>query len=81
MGKVIFWILVVFAVLFLLRLYNSGQFKKKPKAKAADGNAPHNAAGESMVRCAHCGIFLPRSEAQLIGGAVRCRDTACTSHE
>ena len=82
MGKVIFWILVVFAVLFVLRLYNAGQLKKKTQAKndaaAAAGKAP---PGEQMVRCSRCGIFLPRSEALLLGGSVRCRDPACKTHE
>nr|WP_255592639.1 PP0621 family protein [Bordetella sp. BOR01] len=32
---------------------------------------------ESMVRCAHCGIHLPRSEAVLLEGKVWCsRDHA-----
>ena len=82
MGKVVFWIVVVFAVLFLLRLYNAAQLSKKTKAKAdADAKAASAPPGEQMVRCAHCGIFLPRSEALLIGGNVRCRDPACRSHD
>lgn len=82
MGKVVFWIVVVFAVLFLLRLYNVSQQKKRDRQARGDAGATGSAKpGEAMVRCARCGIFLPRSEAQLIGGAVRCRDRACTTHE
>ena len=85
MGKVIFWILVVFAVLFLLRLYNFRQMQRKDKAEAkrADGDPASGTTpppGENMVRCARCGIFLPRSEALLIGGSIRCRDRTC-AHE
>ena len=86
MGKVVFWIVIVFAVLFLLRLYNVAQQKKRDRRERGDTGAPGGAPdaakpGEVMVRCVRCGIFLPRSEAQLIGGAVRCRDRACTTHE
>ncbi|MGV2861508.1 PP0621 family protein, partial [Achromobacter sp. AGC39] len=35
-------------------------------------SAPAPAAPESMVRCAHCGIHLPRSEAVLVNGMTWC---------
>lgn len=73
MGKFIFWMIVVFAVLFCLRMYNVAQQKKRERRDAP----PPSGSGESMVRCANCGIFLPRSEALLIGGKVRCRDKGC----
>ena len=75
MGKVVFWFIVVFAVLFGLRMYNLGQQKKRERRDAPppDGRNP----GEAMVRCAHCGIFLPRSEASLVAGEIRCRDKDC----
>ena len=76
MGKVIFWMVVVFAVLFCLRMYNVAQQKKRARRDAPP--PPAGAAqGEPMVRCTRCGIFLPRSEAQLIEGKVRCRDQDC----
>ena len=75
MGKVIFWMVVVFAVLFCLRMFNVAQQKKRERRDAPP--APGAGAGEPMVRCTRCGIFLPRSEAQLIEGKVRCRDQDC----
>ena len=82
MGKVVFWIVVVFAVLFLLRLYNAAQLSKKAREKAdAEAKAATAPPGEQMVRCASCGIFLPRSEALLLGGNVRCRDPVCRAHD
>ena len=75
MGKAIFWIIVIFGVLLCLRLYNVSQQKRAKKAAAADP-APAKPA-EAMVRCTRCGIYLPRSEAQLIEGTVRCRDAGC----
>lgn len=35
-------------------------------------NPPATGAPEAMVRCAHCGIHLPRSEALLQGGQTWC---------
>jgi len=77
-GKFIFWIVVVFAVLLCLRLYNAGQQKRASrKASGAEARAAGPKPAESMVRCTRCGIYLPRSEAQLVDGSVRCRDAGC----
>ena len=76
MGKVIFWIVVIFAVLMCLRLYNASQQKKRARrAETERSTAPK--APEAMVRCSRCGVYLPRSEARLIDGALRCRDKEC----
>ena len=75
MGKFIFWIIVVFGVLLCLRLYNVAQQKRARRA----ANAAHAAdrRAEQMVRCARCGVYLPRSEALSVDGALRCRDPSC----
>ena len=72
MGKVIFWIVIIFAVLTCLRLYNLGQQKRQARKDKAAPKRP-----ESMVRCARCGVYLPRSEALLIGGTLRCHEKEC----
>ncbi|WP_277404946.1 PP0621 family protein, partial [Achromobacter xylosoxidans] len=41
----------------------------KPRGTATP---PAAGAPEAMVRCAHCGIHLPRSEALLQGGRTWC---------
>ena len=74
MGKMIFWMVVVFAVLFCLRMYNVAQQKRRK----GDAAPPPAGAAEAMVRCTRCGIFLPRSEARLVDGNVRCHDKDCT---
>ncbi|MEO8133232.1 MAG: PP0621 family protein [Betaproteobacteria bacterium] len=76
MGKVIFWVTIVFVVLFVLRLYNAGQFKRRQR-RDPPPPAPGGGTGEPMVRCTQCGIYLPRAEAQLIEGKIRCRDLTC----
>lgn len=75
MGKVVFWITIVFVVLFCLRVYNAAQARRRNRRDAPP--PPGNDRGEPMVRCTRCGIYLPRAEAQLIEGKIRCRDQAC----
>ena len=81
MGKIILWLVIIFAVLLGLRLYNSGKFKRRSdEAKPSNPADPTtNSQGEAMVRCARCGIYLPRSEAQQVSGQIRCRDSLCES--
>jgi uncharacterized protein len=72
MGKIVVWIVVVFAVLFALRLYNGA----KGRARAA-ARARKPAEVEAMVRCARCGVFLPRPDAAVAADGFRCREPAC----
>ncbi len=72
MGKVIFWIVVVFVVLFGLRLWNVA----KSRARTESKNKP--APPEPMVRCAACGVFLPRADASVAEGGYHCTDPACS---
>ncbi|MFC6442348.1 MAG: hypothetical protein GX332_08345 [Alcaligenaceae bacterium] len=58
MAKLLLWVVVIIAALLVTRMITHkktlGQRPKKPVSR-------HQA--EPMVRCAHCGIYLPRSEA------------------
>jgi hypothetical protein len=74
MGKIILWIVVVFAVLFVLRLLNLSQAKRRRDATATGKPAPRQ---EVMVRCARCGIFLPRSDARSGPEGLTCGDPKC----
>lgn len=83
MGKLLFWIIVVIAALVAVRLlaiHNRNKnaadngtttttARNKPGGKSVAGST---ANAESMVRCAHCGIHMPRSEAVLSGGDTWC---------
>ncbi|MEO8484855.1 MAG: PP0621 family protein [Betaproteobacteria bacterium] len=71
MGKVVFWVVVVFAILFAVRLVGAAQAKKRRERDKAAGVAG------PMVRCERCGVFLPRSEAVRTGEAFRCRENDC----
>lgn len=72
MGKLLFWIVLIILVLFVARVAGrmASQRQAGPKKKAQADAAPP--ALESMVRCAHCGIHLPRSEALLQNGQTWC---------
>jgi len=72
MGKIILLIVGIFAALFLVRILNakSGGTPQRP-------SQPATPADEKMVRCSRCGVYLPRSEAQLLGGKPYCRDPDC----
>lgn len=70
MGKLIFWFLAILVALMVWRLINSRT--PRTPSQTTPGQAPKNQAAEPMVRCAHCGIHLPRSEALQTQGHTWC---------
>lgn len=78
MGKLLFWVVLIIAVLFVARIAARMAAAKQAGAQntARRGHsaaaAPNPAAPEAMVRCAHCGIHLPRSEAVQQNGLTWC---------
>ncbi len=73
MGKIILLIVGIFLVLLVVRLVNA-----RPGGLRQRKDAPSPPADEKMVRCARCGVYLPRGESQLVGGKHFCRDPGCT---
>ena len=72
-GKLLFWIVIIIAVLCVARIAarmaagaTRARFPRRPPPAQPGGGA------EAMVRCAHCGIHLPRSEALLQNGRTWC---------
>jgi len=78
MGKIIFWLVVIFAILFVLRLVNVAKLKRQqgPAQRPDAGRLP-----ETMVRCHDCGVYLPREEAQSTLQGFRCRDGQCETRK
>lgn len=73
MGKVIFWLVLVFAVLLVLRLINSSKARK-----ARDDDVRRaEPARVPMVRCVECGVFLPQIDALTGPKGPRCGDEQC----
>jgi uncharacterized protein len=75
MGKVIFWIVIVIAVLFVLRMINVAKLRRQRGDTGAPPADP--APKELMVRCVECGVFLPRAEAEAGPKGLRCGDVQC----
>lgn len=73
MGKILFWFVVIVVVLFGARLlsHKAGN-TKSPRPKGKQDIAADMSDAEAMVRCEHCGIHMPRSEAVLIDGHTWC---------
>jgi hypothetical protein len=81
MGKIIFWIVVFFVVLLVVRLVNVAATKARRNASRGDGGAKDRSkalAAEPTVRCVDCGTYLPKSEAKPGPDGYRCGDPACT---
>lgn len=64
MGKILFWAVVIIGVLFVTRLlaHQAARRQDKPKQEKAPAKPPLSKS-EEMVRCANCGVYMPRSEA------------------
>lgn len=74
MGKIVFWIVVIIGGLFVARLLARQAAKQDQPRVPPTAPSKNKAAAtpESMVRCAHCGIHMPRSEALLLHGKTWC---------
>jgi uncharacterized protein len=58
--------LLLIVVIVIVLAVMVGRRRSRPRAGRSPG------APEGMVRCAHCGIHLPRSEALLQAGRTYC---------
>ena len=72
MLKVIAWLILIFVVLFALRMINVRKSRSRNSAAAA---GPVEA--QAMVRCGRCGVFLPRSDARKVDNGYACADSEC----
>jgi len=68
MGRLLVLILLVVVAVWLVK-------RALLKAARSDESTPSPAkASEELVRCAHCGLLLPRGEARQAGGAIYCSE-------
>jgi uncharacterized protein len=75
MGRLLIWLALGFAAWWWLRSLRRGERRAPPASQpSASTSAPaREALPQPMLRCAHCGVHLPRSEALLAqGGASYC---------
>lgn len=83
MGKFIFWIVVFFLALLALRMVSVHKTRRdarerddKEKSAPLDGrdNTP---ASDTMVRCASCGVYLPKASAVMNKAGMSCGNLRC----
>ena len=67
MGKLLVLILLVVLGVWLVK-----RALRDAARKDDAGRPPAPQASEELVRCAHCGLLLPRGEARQAGGAIYC---------
>jgi uncharacterized membrane protein YfcA len=82
LGKVIFWIVVFFLVLLALRMVSVHKARRearedKEERDAKGGNRDTTPVDDVMVRCAACGVFLPKANAVLSKGGMSCGNASC----
>jgi uncharacterized protein len=77
MSKIVAWLVVIFVVLLALRMINVRN--ARIRRDAARKSAAAKPAGEPMVRCARCGIYLPRAEAREQAGGYVCASGGCSN--
>ena len=64
MGRLLLLVAIILAVWWLTRA---------PRSKGTSGSASKTLP-ERMVRCAHCGVYLPQSEALGAGDKYYCNE-------
>ncbi|HEY7787127.1 MAG TPA: PP0621 family protein [Casimicrobiaceae bacterium] len=74
MGKIIFWLVVFFVALLVLRLINVSNSRRG--RRDAGGKTP-KAKDTAMIRCANCGVYLPRADAIESPRGPVCGDPQC----
>ncbi|MDP5117200.1 MAG: PP0621 family protein [Orrella sp.] len=63
MGKFLFWAVVIIGVLLVTRVLTHYAANQRNKPLQKKGGPQAITEAEEMVRCAHCQVFIPRSDA------------------
>jgi len=74
-SKIIFWIVVVFVVLFVLRLVNMAKARHAPGTD--DRKTNDQKPTGTMLGCSECGVSLPKADAPPSALRFRCSGPAC----
>jgi uncharacterized protein len=72
MGKLAFWVVLIALAWLAYRLFVISQRRSEAAARRAADAAGAPQRDEMMVRCAHCGVFLPSSDALIEGDRAWC---------
>lgn len=74
MAKLLFWVVLGVLVYWLYKRHKRGGQPREAQAPAQQGP-------EDMVRCAECGVHLPRSESIMSQGEFFCSDEHRRQHQ
>jgi uncharacterized protein len=72
MGKLLFWVVLVALAWMAYRLFVISQRRREAAERRAQDAAGAPRPEERMVRCSHCGVFLPSSDALIEGDRAWC---------
>jgi uncharacterized protein len=67
MGRLLVLIVLVVVAVWLIR-------RSLARMNARGDAPPANPVRDELVRCAHCGLLLPRAEARIAAGAIYCSE-------
>lgn len=73
MAKVLIWVVIILGIMLVSRVLTHRHAARRGRRSPTTSS---QAPAESMVRCAHCQIYLPRSEAYMSQGKTWC----CAEH-
>ena len=74
MSRILIVIVIFIAIYLLLKYYR----KQMPKKDVLDEGAPKHR--ENMVRCAHCGVHLPKGESIVVDHKHYCSEVHRRAH-
>ncbi len=74
MGKIIFWLVVFFVVLLMLRLVNVASSRSRSRS-----TGKRKTVEAAMTRCVDCGIYLPSADATTSARGPLCGDPQCVA--
>ena len=74
------WLVLIFAVLFALRMWNASKARAARRDAAGPGDGPGRGA-TPMIKCVECGVFLPAPDVTTTPGGYRCGDPACPNRK
>ena len=74
MGKIVFWLVVFFVVLLVLRLINVANSRSRQRD---DQRPTRGSAEKPMTQCVECGVYLPSADAQSGPRGPLCGDPQC----
>lgn len=75
--KFLIWFIIILGGLTVARMLNARQARRdapRPTGNGSNMGRSASNAAEPMVRCARCGIYMPRSESLLIGQQTWCSE-------